>query len=175
MVALALSACGGEDQASARVAAAPVLEVAVGPVDVEAAEPPPTATTTTTTAEPADPCAGRVDRLDAGLEPVPERLRDRLAFVLASPMWGDVDRSISVWVDGFGEVLAQGADERLLPASNQKIFTAVGVALELHPDARFETSVHQQGNDLVLVAGGDPTLSATGTHALAELARQVAA
>jgi D-alanyl-D-alanine carboxypeptidase/D-alanyl-D-alanine-endopeptidase (penicillin-binding protein 4) len=93
---------------------------------------------------------------------------------LADPRWAGLDRSISVWVEGRGEIVAVGGDAALLPASNQKLLTAIGAHLLLDPATRFRTEVRDAGGHLVLVAGGDPTLRSAGSHSLEELARQVA-
>jgi serine-type D-Ala-D-Ala carboxypeptidase/endopeptidase (penicillin-binding protein 4) len=76
-------------------------------------------------------------------------------------------------VEGHGEVVAVGADVPLLPASNQKVLTAIGSHLLLDPGARFRTEVRRSGDLLILVADGDPTLRSTGPHSLAALAGQV--
>jgi D-alanyl-D-alanine carboxypeptidase len=48
---------------------------------------------------------------------------------------------LSITVEGWGEVLAVDAEQPLLPASNQKLLTAMG-ALEVLPgDGHFETLV----------------------------------
>ncbi|MDH3706973.1 MAG: D-alanyl-D-alanine carboxypeptidase/D-alanyl-D-alanine-endopeptidase [Acidimicrobiia bacterium] len=134
--------------------------------------PPPTSEPAPVDVDADDCAAGRSD-LEIALEAPPQELSDRLAFVLASSQWAGVDRTISVWVEGYGEVVAEQPDLALLPASNQKILTAAGAALLLDDDHRFVTSVHQAGDDLLLVGGGDPTLARIGDHSLQELARQV--
>lgn len=90
---------------------------------------------------------------------------------------------LSVWVDGYGEVVAHNADLALTPASNQKLFTAVAVLAALGPQADLETTVRAHGlitdgrlqGDVVLVGGGDPSLRSRGAHSLDELAAQVRA
>ncbi|MGI9602834.1 MAG: D-alanyl-D-alanine carboxypeptidase/D-alanyl-D-alanine endopeptidase [Acidimicrobiales bacterium] len=175
-----LVACGPEDAPAARAVVSPATSTTgtvPAPTDIDS--------TATTAAPPTDPadigepvpsttCVGRTSALDVGDEAAPPVLLDRFDFVLASPLWRDVERSVSVWIDGYGEVLADDADLQLLPASNQKIFTAFGAALELPADHRFVTTVHRSGSDLVVVAGGDPTLRRVGPHSLAALAQQVA-
>jgi len=83
---------------------------------------------------------------------------------------------LSIWVDGIGEVGAYEPDLPLFPASNQKLLMAMGVLAVLGPEARFTTDVRSApGGDLVLVAGGDPSLAARGPHSLDALAAQVRA
>jgi D-alanyl-D-alanine carboxypeptidase/D-alanyl-D-alanine-endopeptidase (penicillin-binding protein 4) len=91
------------------------------------------------------------------------------------------DVSVSVSIDGLGEVIALNGDEQLAVASNQKLFTAMGVLSELDPMTRFRTSISATtvdgtgvvDGDLVLVGGGDPTLTLTGPHSLTALAAAV--
>ena len=86
-----------------------------------------------------------------------------------------------MWVDGYGTVASLRPDAPLLPASNQKLLTALG-ALELFPaDTTFTTKVLATGpvgggvvqGDLVLVGGGDATVATHGPHSLAELTDQL--
>ncbi len=49
--------------------------------------------------------------------------------------------SVSVWIDGLGEVLTRDPDVALAPASNQKLLTAMGALAVLGPDARLATEV----------------------------------
>jgi serine-type D-Ala-D-Ala carboxypeptidase/endopeptidase (penicillin-binding protein 4) len=83
---------------------------------------------------------------------------------------------LSIWIDGIGEVGVHEPDLPLFPASNQKLLMALGVLAVLGPDARFTTQVRlaPDGN-LVLVAGGDPSLTARGPNSLEALAAQVRA
>jgi len=93
---------------------------------------------------------------------------------LRAPEFHGLDISVSIWIDGHGEVAAVNPDTRLLPASNQKLFTAIGALATLPGDHRFVTEVRHDDGVLTLVAGGDPTLRLSGAHSLAALARQVA-
>ena len=82
----------------------------------------------------------------------------------------------SVWIDGWGEVLAHEPDLALAPASNEKIFTAMGALAVLGADARLTTEIRLSTNgDLVVVGGGDATLTSSGPHSVAVLADQVRA
>ncbi len=96
--------------------------------------------------------------------------------------WTDaeLDISISISTEERGLVFEHQPDLELFPASNQKLLTAVGAYELLSPDHRFTTTVLRTGavaggrlrGDLVLRAGGDPTLTGTG---LATLAAEVRA
>ncbi|HYF46047.1 MAG TPA: D-alanyl-D-alanine carboxypeptidase/D-alanyl-D-alanine-endopeptidase [Acidimicrobiales bacterium] len=106
---------------------------------------------------------------------VPGDLRSAVAAALAAPGFDGAEVSASVWIQGIGEVAGLGLDRPLLPASNQKLLTAMGALALLGPDHRVATQVLHAGDDLVLVAGGDPALTRTGPHSLAALAAQVRA
>ena len=102
---------------------------------------------------------------------------------LADPRLAGTTVGLSVWVEGLGEVAGHNADLPLTPASNQKLFTAMG-ALSLLPQTdRLVTEVRATGTqegrvlngDLFLVGGGDPTLNAEGPHSLDDLAAAVKA
>ena len=102
---------------------------------------------------------------------------------LADPRLAGTTVGLSVWVEGLGEVAGHNADLPLTPASNQKLFTAMG-ALSLIPQTdRLVTEVRATGThdgrvlngDLFLVGGGDPTLNAKGPHSLDDLAAAVKA
>jgi D-alanyl-D-alanine carboxypeptidase/D-alanyl-D-alanine-endopeptidase (penicillin-binding protein 4) len=104
-----------------------------------------------------------------------------IAARLADPRIAGADFSISVWVEGFGEVVTRAPDRLLMPASNQKLWTAAGVHLSLPPDFTFRTSLLTTGTqregslsgDLHVVGGGDPTLTTSGPHSLDALAAEV--
>jgi D-alanyl-D-alanine carboxypeptidase/D-alanyl-D-alanine-endopeptidase (penicillin-binding protein 4) len=90
---------------------------------------------------------------------------------------------LSVWVDGLGLVAARNADLPLLPASNQKLVTAIGVLAQVPMTDTLVTEVRATGTrdgarlvgDLILVGGGDPTLTTRGPHSLDALAAAVRA
>ena len=82
----------------------------------------------------------------------------------------------AVVVDGMGLVVNARGATPLVPASNQKMFTAGTALLRLGPDHRLRTEVRAAApvgpdgtvaGDLVLVGGGDPALSAARLDALA--------
>lgn len=93
-----------------------------------------------------------------------------------APTW-----SASVWIDGYGTVMQQAPEQELIPASTQKVFVAAAALSILGPEHRLTTRVvrtaevsadgSMQG-DLVLIGGGDPSLSRVD---LDVLARTVAA
>src|SRR5438477_7401366 len=62
-----------------------------------------------------------------------------IATKLADPRLAGNDFSISIWVDGFGEIVSRAPDRLLMPASNQKLWTAAGIQLSLPPDFTFRT------------------------------------
>jgi len=98
------------------------------------------------------------------------------------PRVAGTDRSIWVWMEGQGEAAAENPDSLLIPASNQKLITAIGAYRYLDMDERLHTSVVATGpvnegvleGDLVLVGGGDPVVTATGPHSIDFLAEVIA-
>jgi serine-type D-Ala-D-Ala carboxypeptidase/endopeptidase (penicillin-binding protein 4) len=97
---------------------------------------------------------------------------------MADPRFGGSTVSASVWVEGWGEVVAHEPDLALIPASNAKLFTAMGALALLDQQARLDTRALVTGpvvggiveGDLVVVGGGDPTLRRSGPHSLDALA-----
>jgi D-alanyl-D-alanine carboxypeptidase/D-alanyl-D-alanine-endopeptidase (penicillin-binding protein 4) len=166
LFALALAAAGCAPSASGDVQRPP-HPPPTAPRPTATGRPPtvPPATTTTTTTTPSPPAA-----LAAALE-----------ARIADPRFADVAVGASVWIEGYGEVLAHDADRALLPASNQKLLTALAAWMTLPADGVFVTEVRAVGTtdagtvhgDLALVGGGDPTLTRTGPHSLDALAAQV--
>jgi D-alanyl-D-alanine carboxypeptidase/D-alanyl-D-alanine-endopeptidase (penicillin-binding protein 4) len=104
-----------------------------------------------------------------------------IASELADPRIAGNDFSISVWVEGLGEIVSRAPDRLLMPASNQKLWTAAGVHLTLPADFTFRTQLMTTGTvragvlsgDLYVIGGGDPTLTTTGTHSLDSLAAEI--
>lgn len=75
-----------------------------------------------------------------------------------------VSYGFAVYADSVGYLEERGADDRLLPASNQKIVTAMGAFELLDPDFRFVTEMRIDADGTVyIVGGGDPTF--TTAHA----------
>ena len=103
-------------------------------------------------------------------------LAEAFTTFLAHPGVAPHRTTASVWIDGRGEVLAHEPDLALAPASNEKIFTAMGALALLGPDARLTTEIRlSTTGDLVVVGGGDATLTSSGPHSVAVLADQLRA
>jgi D-alanyl-D-alanine carboxypeptidase/D-alanyl-D-alanine-endopeptidase (penicillin-binding protein 4) len=85
----------------------------------------------------------------------------------------------AVDVDGLGAVVRRDAGHALPPASTQKSFTAVAALLALPQGFRYTTEVAARARptagrlpgSIWLVAGGDPYLTKSGLHALAQQVR----
>ncbi len=115
-------------------------------------------------------------------EAVPADLRAAIDALLAHPDIVSREVSMSVWVDGWGEVVAHQPDVSLKPASNQKVIVAIGALELLDPEARLRTrllaaaapSAGTIDGDLVLEGGGDPTFWDVGPGSLYELAEALA-
>jgi D-alanyl-D-alanine carboxypeptidase/D-alanyl-D-alanine-endopeptidase (penicillin-binding protein 4) len=109
-----------------------------------------------------------------------ENLRRDLDAILSQPGIAEAHASVLVRA-AEGEVLyAREAGERLLPASNAKLFSSAAALEVLGPDHRFPTSVLADGDrrgrelagDLYLRGRGDPTMLAADYD---DLAAKVAA
>jgi len=104
-----------------------------------------------------------------------------IAAKLADPRFTGAAFGISIWVEGLGEIVSRAPDRLLMPASNQKLWTAAGVHLGLPGDFTFRTRVMTTGTlrdgvlagDLYVIGGGDPTLTTTGSHSLDSLAAEI--
>jgi D-alanyl-D-alanine carboxypeptidase/D-alanyl-D-alanine-endopeptidase (penicillin-binding protein 4) len=96
----------------------------------------------------------------AGGGPTSAGLDRALSGVLSSASLGS---GVSAEVaDQSGQVLwSRGAGQMTAPASTEKVATAVAALTVLGPGARFSTKVVSgQGDSIVLVGAGDPTLTA---------------
>ena len=103
---------------------------AVAPPSPEAPVPPPApASSPAAVAElpvpPPPPVAAPA--APAPAPPGGAALAGLIGARLADPRLAGTTVGLSVWVDGLGEVAAHNADVPLTPASNQKLFTAMGV------------------------------------------------
>jgi D-alanyl-D-alanine carboxypeptidase/D-alanyl-D-alanine-endopeptidase (penicillin-binding protein 4) len=107
-------------------------------------------------------------------------LRSKLASEMSA-----VGGASGAWVfdvdaKGDGQLYGNDADDRLIPASNEKLFTTAAFLSKLGPDGHLETRAYARGKlsggrkstlegDLVLVGDGDP---AFGTARFARAANQ---
>ncbi|WP_277981247.1 D-alanyl-D-alanine carboxypeptidase/D-alanyl-D-alanine endopeptidase [Sphingomonas phyllosphaerae] len=106
-----------------------------------------------------------------------------LALLAAAPGdWPPGIRLGLLVVDADGrELVAERADERFVPASNAKLFTAAAAFATLDtaaPDAAGGATVRLEGRDVVLAGHGDARLSSASdcrVDCLADLARAIAA
>ncbi|MFD5544378.1 D-alanyl-D-alanine carboxypeptidase/D-alanyl-D-alanine-endopeptidase, partial [Streptomyces sp. NPDC127079] len=96
----------------------------------------------------------------AGIPPGP--LKDVLGPLLDVPELGSTRTAVVLDVATAKRLYAEGADTGLAPASTTKIATAVAALSALGPDHRFTTrAVLEPGTrQVVLIGGGDPTLTA---------------
>jgi D-alanyl-D-alanine carboxypeptidase/D-alanyl-D-alanine-endopeptidase (penicillin-binding protein 4) len=116
--------------------------------------------------------------------PDPAVLTDALAPLLASPVLGAGVSAHVVDVASGDVLLDQDGASPATPASTAKLLTAVAALTTLDPSDTLETTVVAGAvpGEVVLVGGGDPTLSRTapsqtypGAPTVAELATQVVA
>lgn len=96
---------------------------------------------------------------DAGIEQDPALVAQQLAGTAKAKQLGK-QTGLFVMDAGTGQVLFdQGGALPLIPASNEKIPTAVGVLSALGANERIKTRVTKVGKTLYLVGGGDPLLA----------------
>lgn len=134
-----------------------------------------------TAAAPSDPCPPEGYQPPSPTEEPPPDLVARLQEALGHRSFAVRDASISVWIEGYGEVASLEPDAPLAPASNQKLFTAMGALVLLDHDQRFVTELVATGpvndgtldGDLVIVGGGDPLIKREGPHSLQTIVQQV--
>jgi len=85
----------------------------------------------------------------------------QLEEFLSSPVLKTASVGVVVRPLGGGEeVASHQADLALIPASTLKAVTTATALQVLGPDYVFETRLFLKGDDLVIVGGGDPMLSA---------------
>ncbi|WP_407287450.1 D-alanyl-D-alanine carboxypeptidase/D-alanyl-D-alanine-endopeptidase [Streptomyces sp. BP-8] len=103
-----------------------------------------------------------------GAAPVPtnEGLGDALDPLLEDPALGPLRTASVLDVAAGREVFGAGQTKPATPASTVKIATAVAALATRGPDHRIDTTVVMGGkNRIVLVGGGDPTLTAGAPQA----------
>jgi serine-type D-Ala-D-Ala carboxypeptidase/endopeptidase (penicillin-binding protein 4) len=137
------------------------------------AEPEPLAVET-------EPCPDDGFVTPPASEPVPPELTSAVDEALAHRSLAIRDVGVSVWVEGYGEIGQLDPDLALVPASNQKIITAMGALILLPHDLRLTTEVRATApvgpdgtvdGDLVIVGGGDAMIKREGQHSLQKLAQ----
>ncbi len=137
--------------------------------------PPTAAPATAAPATPVPACTPDPSLHAPPTPAVPATLAGAVDAFAATPAVAAGPFGVSIWVDGYGEIARQ-PDLPLLPASNQKLFTAMGALAVLGADARLTTEVRSTvDGGLVIVGGGDPTVTTRGAHSLDALAAQVRA
>ncbi|MFH8394551.1 D-alanyl-D-alanine carboxypeptidase/D-alanyl-D-alanine-endopeptidase [Streptomyces sp. NPDC018036] len=94
--------------------------------------------------------------------PAGKALADVLDPLLANPVLGSVRTAVVVDVATGKRLYGKGADQVQTPASTTKIATAVAALAALGPDHRIRTRtvLEPDTKEVVLVGGGDPTLTA---------------
>ena len=113
----------------------------------------------TTTTRPHNPdCANRSPEptIDSSGK---DALATRIRTALNHPGFAGHDVTLSVWVDGWGEVITHNRDLELQPASNQKLLVAIAANETLDLDEPLTTEIELVDGDLVVRAAADPTLS----------------
>jgi D-alanyl-D-alanine carboxypeptidase/D-alanyl-D-alanine-endopeptidase (penicillin-binding protein 4) len=162
------------------VAAAGVLVVRPGPVDRWLAGDPTASPTASATPDPTPtPVLAAAD--DSGTAPTAAGVRAAITPLLeAGPLGPRVNVSIADAATG-ESLFAQNADTMTTPASTTKLVTAAAVLAARGPAYRLATRAvaGAQPGEVVLIGGGDPTLSVAakgqfpGAARLDKLAAQV--
>ena len=171
---------GGTEQ---RLILPPAADPSAGAVVELPVPPAPRSEPAVTAPAAAAPATAASPQPGPPPNPAAAALASLIEARLADPRLAGTTVGLSVWMEGVGEVAAYNADLPLTPASNQKLFTAMGVLSLIPQTDRLVTEVRaigtQEGRvlngDLFLVGGGDPTLNAKGPHSLDDLAAAVKA
>ncbi len=167
-VALLAAGCAAGGSTTAE---APTVEVLAGALTARheaptTSTPAPASTTTTATPTsatlsstiPVNPaCSNSFAFTDEN--PKATELSNRIDAALNHPGFAGHDVSVSVWVDGWGEIATHNPNLRLHPASNQKVLTAIAANGLLDGAAPLTTNIELLGQDLIIRAGADPTLT----------------
>jgi D-alanyl-D-alanine carboxypeptidase/D-alanyl-D-alanine-endopeptidase (penicillin-binding protein 4) len=162
------------------VAAAAVAWFVVGPDGIDTPTEVAAAEARLPDVEPAGPVLAAL----ASEAPAPDAavLAGELAPLLAAPALGTGVEARVVDVASGEVLLDQGSADPSTPASTAKLLTAVAALTTLGPDTTLQTTVVAGAapGEVVLVGGGDPTLSRTvpsltypGAPTVADLAAQV--
>jgi len=82
----------------------------------------------------------------------------------------DVNMSLKMTSLESGKTLyALNSHKKLMPASNNKLYTSAAAIVNLGSDYTFETSIYNGNNNLYLVGGGDPDFSLEQLDSLARV------
>lgn len=152
-----------------------------GAATVEARETDGTEDATAAPTATDEPCPEEGFRSPEATETAPPELLATLEEALGHRSFSVREAGVSVWIEGYGEVAALEPDVPLVPASNQKLFTAMGALVLLDHDQRFVTELVATGpvtdgtldGDLVIVGSGDPLIKREGPHSLQTLVERV--
>ena len=150
--------------------AAHVGPIAPAPTPTSTTTTAPSSTTTTSTI-PVNPACWNEGFAFAEENPEADALSTRIDAALEHRGFDGHDVSVSVWVDGWGEIATHNPDLRLHPASNQKVLTAIGANELLDLSAPLSTNIERSGNDLIIRAAADPTLTFPRLMAAIDAAR----
>ena len=82
----------------------------------------------------------------------------------------DINMSLKMTSLTSGKTLyALNSHKKLMPASNNKLYTSAAALVYLGADYTFETSIYQNEKNIYLVGGGDPDFSLDKLDSLAEI------
>jgi D-alanyl-D-alanine carboxypeptidase/D-alanyl-D-alanine-endopeptidase (penicillin-binding protein 4) len=141
----------------------------------------PTTESSTTTSTATSTTTSTTTTTTVALAPAPAGFVEALQGALADARFESATVGLSVWIEGDGVVFRHNADAALKPGSNEKLLVAWGAYGVLGPETTLVTDVRVDGEvdgstvrgNLVLVGGGDPSLTSTGEHSLDRLATLV--
>ncbi|GAB3443786.1 D-alanyl-D-alanine carboxypeptidase/D-alanyl-D-alanine-endopeptidase [Streptomonospora sediminis] len=136
-----------------------VLVAGLVAIDVIGSRPPATMTYPVAFAEDAPDAAPRdTAQVD------PERLRDKLDGPMSDSEAGDGLYAYVADADTGERLFARNGGKAAVPASTTKVVTAVSALHAMGPQARLSTDVvRDDDGGIVLVGGGDPTISTDGS------------
>jgi len=89
---------------------------------------------------------------------IPSLKKDINSLIAKSNL--DVNMSLKMTSLKNGKTLyALNSHKKLMPASNNKLYTSAAAIVHLGADYTFETSIYKNNNNLYLIGGGDPDFS----------------
>ena len=82
----------------------------------------------------------------------------------------DINMSLKITsLESKKTLYALNSHKKLMPASNNKLYTSAAALVQLGADYTFETSIYQNGTNIYLVGGGDPDFSLASLDSLANI------